>query len=122
MTKYHKIFPVDFKDDVLIVRPTGDVLGFRGQDVEIEMQTVNQLIDGPDIRHLVIDLGGVQYFGSTMIGMLVSFGSRVIDRGGRAAWCNGSDAMQHVLGTMQLDVLFPHMPSYRKAVKWVAGK
>ena len=112
-----KVFNTDREDDTLIVIPQGDGLGFRYADVHSEANEIRRSLGQPDIRHLVIDLEALDYFGSEVIGVFITMAREATNRGGNAALCNASEKMQEVLNNMKLFTLWPHFNSRADALK-----
>ena len=67
----HEIWPVSRVGDLLIVRPTGDLLGFQSTEFQTEYDRVKRLAAQPQYKNLLIDLSGAKYFGSQMIGSMI---------------------------------------------------
>jgi anti-anti-sigma factor len=120
-TQFHKVFLVEAKGDTLIVSPTGEAFEFRHSLVISEMNTILELLEEPEVRNLVIDLGREEYFGSVIIGAVNNMINNVLDRGGQVATCNASEEMRNVIQIMNLTERWPNYPSRRKALKAVKG-
>jgi anti-anti-sigma factor len=112
-----KVFNTDRAGDTLIVIPQGDGLGFRYADVHTEANGIRRSLGQPDIRHLVIDLESLDYFGSEVIGVFITMAREATNRGGNAALCNASEKMQEVLDNMKLFKLWPHFNSRADALQ-----
>lgn len=118
-TEFHKVFLVEAKGDTLIVSPTGEAFEFHHSLVIGEMNTILELLEEPEVRHLVIDLGREEYYGSVIIGAINSMVNKVIDQGGHTATCNASEEMLKVVKIMNLSERWRNYPSRRKALKAV---
>lgn len=118
-TEHHKVFPATKNGETLIVVPRGDATGFLDIDVNNEMNTLLSLLGTGGLDNVVVDLNASSYFGSVVIGVINSLALKACENGGRAAICNASEDMLGVLKVMKLDVILPHYPSLRKALKAV---
>lgn len=112
-----KVFLVEQNGDVLVITPHGDGLGFRYADVQIEANAIRRTIAGPGVTHIVLDLGLLDYFGSEVIGVLITIAREACNRGGSAVLCNASEKMQQVLTNMRLFKLWPHCESREAAIE-----
>ena len=77
----HSVWPVERAGDLLIVAPRGDLAGFSVPGFRSEFDRVVRLSRNPAFRHVLVDLGAANYFGSELIGALVDLGRVVGDRG-----------------------------------------
>jgi len=119
MVQVHKTFQCERHNEIVVVVPQGDAVGFRYQDIHLESNAVIQMLDQPHVAHLVIDFGVVQLLGSIIIGSLLKFARRVSNRGGRVAFCGASPQMREVLETMNLGQLWPYCESRDEAFRTV---
>jgi anti-anti-sigma factor len=115
--KHNKVLAASQKRDALIVTPTGDTVGFKSGDLHDELRILLSLIDGTNIKHVVVDLGGAHYYGTVVIGCITSLGQKAEEVGGGLALCNASDDMQGIMRVMKLDQKWPHCKTVRAAVK-----
>jgi anti-anti-sigma factor len=118
-TSHHVVFPVELDRGVLIVAPRGDAVAFRDVDVHQELDTLMQALDDASVRHLIIDFGGANYYGSTIIGAVVGLARKVTESGGQAVFCSLSNDMANVLRVMHLDQLWPIFDSLKAAKAFV---
>ncbi len=116
-TKFHKVFPAELKRDTLIVSPGGDAVSFRDTDINRELNTLQRLIEQPDVSNLIIDLGSSDYFGSIIIGAINNMGLKAKEAGGRIAICNSSPDMLGILKVMNLDTLWTHYDTKKEAIR-----
>ena len=114
-----KVLLTEQQGETLIVRPQGLGLGFRYADLQTESNNICQRLSKSDVSHLVVDLGGLDYFGSEVIGVFIKMARDVTNRGGRVALCGASDKMREVLENMNLFRLWPHFPSREEALQSV---
>ena len=114
-----KIFTIEIVGDCLIVTPHGEGSMFRYQDLHQETNVIRGQIARPEIRDLVVDLSGMDYFGSEFIGSLVSMLRETKVRGGNASFCCAQPQMLRVLENMSLFNLWPHFESRNDAIAHV---
>ena len=105
--------------EVLIVALIGDGFSSRFADIQISTNQIRRTLKQPDIKHVVIDLGRLEYFGSEVIGAIVSFARDISNRGGNAAMCSASSPMRQRLHDMSLFKLWPHFETCDEAVQSV---
>ncbi|MBT4865141.1 MAG: STAS domain-containing protein [Planctomycetaceae bacterium] len=111
-----RVFNTEQLGNTLIVIPHGDGLGFRYADVQIEANQIRRTIAERSVKHLVIDLAELDYFGSEVIGVFITMAREATNRGGKAAMCNASEKMRQVLESMKLFKLWPHCDSRKEAL------
>lgn len=116
----HRVLEVDLFGDTLVVIPAGDAVGFGLNVVNNEVAKVLEVAKSSRIKHLVIDLGRANYFGSVMIGEFMRLGVAVRERGGRIALCGASADMQDVLRIMKLDSMWEIFPRQDDAIRGIA--
>lgn len=116
-TKSRRIFPARRWEDVVIVSPKGDSLGFSRLDFRTEKNALLRLIDGESAPKVLFDLSGANYFGSEMIGFINEAVLRVQARGGSAAVCEISDDMRESLHLTRLDEIWPIYGSRQQALR-----
>lgn len=102
--------------DVLIVQPCGDSLRVEEAQLGAEIDRVHDLVDGGTVRHAVIDLGAVTFFGTVVIGALMTICHKVREKGGKVAWCNASPNMREVIQIMRLDTVMPYHATRTEAL------
>lgn len=116
----HRVLEVDLFGDTLVVIPAGDAVGFGLNVVNNEVAKVLEVAKSSRVKHLVIDLGRANYFGSVMIGEFMRLGVAVRERGGRISLCGASADMQDVLRIMKLDSMWEIFPRQDDAVRAIA--
>lgn len=117
---HHQVYLVEIWGDTAVVIPRGDAAGFHLTMVTIELATVTELVQAPAIKHLIIDLGSANYFGSVILGGLVQMGQTVRNRGGRIGICQASKDMQDVLRLMKLESMWEMYPDRSAALRAIA--
>ncbi len=112
----NKVFKLERDDDVLIVTPQGDALGFRYHDVHQESNATLEVLDDTSLRHAIIDFGSGHVLGSIIISVVIKICRKVGTRGGKAAFCKANPDMLEVLRTMNLERLWPYCPTREDAL------
>ncbi|MBM80344.1 MAG: hypothetical protein CMJ78_07095 [Planctomycetaceae bacterium] len=120
MSEIQKLFVFEQSRDTLIIEPQGDSVGFRATDVDKEIQTLTQLIRLDDVSNVVFDLKQANYFGSSMIGMIIALAEEMRNHGGKAVMCDVSPQMKQMLEIMKVGLVLEQFPNRRKALKAVS--
>jgi len=79
----NKVFRLERDDNVLIVIPQGDAIGFRYNDVHQESNSTLQILDDTTLKHVVVDLGCEQVLGSIIISVLIKICRKAGLKGGK---------------------------------------
>ena len=85
-----------------------------------QQEIFNGLLEEHSCHNLVVDLQGLDYIGSEVIGVVIGLARRVTDRGGKAALCRASANVREVMQTMGLLRLWPHFESRNEAMNEVS--
>jgi anti-anti-sigma factor len=92
--------------DALVVSPLASFSNLMQPDVAREWKLVFDRLDAPELKRLVVDLGELPYFGSTLLEWLVQLWNRMKLKGGVMAACNVSPIGREVLSLARLDTLW----------------
>jgi anti-anti-sigma factor len=111
------IFRIEGAGKTLIVIPVIDGCSFRYAQLQTEANSLRRKFEQSEFKHLVMDLRHLHYFGSELIGVLISLARKVTDDGGRAALCGASAKMQDVLKNMSLHKLWPYFATREDALR-----
>ena len=115
---------VELLDDIAIMTPLNDIatmtplkgLGafdFSSNDAREAMQA----LDKDSIKHVLVDLHRTDYFGSSVVGWLLTLHDCAKQIGGSVAICSISDNEKTVLECMKVDRMFHFYPSRDEALK-----
>jgi anti-anti-sigma factor len=115
------VFKIEPTDKTLIVIPTVDGCGFRYQQLHIEANNLQRKFEMRSFENLVIDLAGLNYFGTELIGVMIRLARSVTNFGGRTAFCAPSPRMLEVLESMRLTKLWPIFAGRAEALEHVKG-
>lgn len=108
------IFERHIKDDALILRLTGDLIGEdNGANV---LDKVNSAIqDG--IRTCIIDISGLRYINSSGIGVLITILTKFRNKGGEVYLMKPSETVQKLLVITKLNSIFNVVQNEEEALK-----
>jgi anti-anti-sigma factor len=112
-----KYVRLEQEGETLIVSPLFTFGRFTEGDLVEEWGCILQKIDGPDVRHVLVDLGHIPYFGSTLLDWMVQMWKRTQCKGGCLAICNPSEVGREVLSIAKFDTLWRIYSSRDEAVK-----
>ncbi|HZL90390.1 MAG TPA: STAS domain-containing protein [Pirellulaceae bacterium] len=101
-----KFVRMEERGDALVVSPLMAFGNLVDPEVAREWKLVLDRLDSPTFKRLVVDLGELPYFGSTVLDWLVQLWNRMKAKGGTMAACNISRVGREVLGLARLDTLW----------------
>jgi len=93
--------------NVLVVAPIGLMGELEYEECEADLEAVLKRCESPDVRNVVLDLAGVELFGSSAVGWFIELSHRVTPRGGRMALCHVSEVGKEVLRASKLEDRWP---------------
>ena len=108
---------IDHAGDALVVAPLFTFASFTEADLAAEWRAVQEQIDAPEIKHVVVDLGEIPYFGSTVLEWMVQMWKRTKAKGGSLVTCNCSQVGREVLHAARFDTLWSDYPTRDEALK-----
>jgi len=94
----------------------GEAVATLVQAIEKAAGKVFESLKNDHAKHVIIDLFGTDYYGSTALGFFVKLWKRVRDHGGRMAFCNMSAHELEVLKVTKLDTLWPLCENFEAAI------
>jgi anti-anti-sigma factor len=116
------IFEVGRLGETIVVVPTIDLRELNYQRIEEGARKVLHLLDGTEIKNVVMDFGKTDYYGSTALGFFVKLWKRVRDQNGFMAFCNVSAHEKEILEITNLARLWPICSSRSEALKAVQAQ
>ncbi|HEX5106261.1 MAG TPA: STAS domain-containing protein [Pirellulaceae bacterium] len=116
-----KYVRVERNGEALIVSPLFTFARFTDDDIADEWSQVQSQIDGADVKHVLVDLGQIPYFGSTVLEWMVQMWKRVKAKDGKLATCNASPIGREVLTAARFDILWGICGSREEALAWLAA-
>ena len=81
---------------------------------------MQEQLDSPATQQLIVDLGEIPYFGSTVLEWMAQLWKRVKTKGGRLAVIRPSAISKEVLNTARLEKLWGIFDTRDQAVRWLA--
>ncbi len=120
-TALHRVYKTEMLGEALVVTLQGDSAGFSIGAVHNEMVTVIGIARDPEVRHLILDLSGSNYYGSLILGEIVNLAQAVKEKRGRVALAGTSPDMKEVLRMMRLDAMWEKYPTRMMALRAVAN-
>ena len=95
--------------NVLVVAPVGLLGELEYEECEADLEAVLKRCETPEIRDVVLDLAGVELFGSSAVGWFIELSHRLAPHGGRMVLCHVSQVGTEVLRASKLA---GHWPVY----------
>jgi len=105
--------------ETLVVAPLFTFATFAEADLASEWNAVQQQIETPAVKNVIVDLGEIPYFGSTILEWMVQMWKRIRAKGGNLATCNASPIGREVLVTARFDKLWGVCDSRDQAHEWL---
>jgi anti-anti-sigma factor len=112
---------IDRAGDSLVVAPLFTFASFTEADLAAEWQAVQEQIDSPDVKNVIVDLGEIPYFGSTVLEWMVQMWKRAKAKGGTLATCNCSQIGREVLHAARFDTLWEIFGTRDEALEAISG-
>src|SRR4051812_49255003 len=78
---------------------------------------LSEALEGKGAQAWVLDLSGVEYTGSAILGLMVNLRQQIKTGGGRLVLCGMSPRLTSVFRTCSLDRLFKHTNTRDEAVR-----
>jgi anti-anti-sigma factor len=106
--------------NVLVITPLFTYAMFGEPEVATELTEVQEQVDSPGTQQLIIDLGEIPYFGSTVLEWMAQLWKRVKSKGGRLAIVRPSEIGREVLSAARLERLWGIFETRDQAFTWLA--
>jgi anti-anti-sigma factor len=107
--------------ETLIVSPLFTFAAFTEPDIANDWTAVQEQIETPDVKDVVVDLAQIPYFGSTLLEWMVQMWKRIKAKGGRFATCGASPIGREVLSAAHFDKLWGIFNTRDEALKWLSS-
>lgn len=107
------------EDGVLVITPLFTYATFTEPGISHEWDTVQQHLGAPEKVHVIVDLGEIPYFGSTVLEWMSQIWKRVRAKGGKLAAIRPSAIGREVLLAARLDRLWGIFESRDEAEQWL---
>jgi len=116
-----KYVRVEHQPEALVVSPLFTFAAFTEPDIAGEWIAVKEQLEAPAVKNVLVDLGQIPYFGSTVLEWMVQMWKRVKEKGGKLATCNASPIGREVLTTARFDKLWGVFESRDQALQWLSS-
>jgi len=110
-----QLFKTRLDRATLVVIPTAPLLGLDENQMAAEVERIDAEIGQHGVVNLVIDFEHAPYFGSVMLGAMVTLSRRLQAGRGELALCNMSTEAREVLQITRLDTRWPIYASQQEA-------
>ncbi|MBQ15645.1 MAG: hypothetical protein CMJ65_00835 [Planctomycetaceae bacterium] len=117
-----KVFQIVRLANTLVVVPQGATMNFQYTDVHLESNELFRILDEPNIKNVLIDLGAVDYIDSIIISSLLRVLTKSRQLGGKGVFCCASDDVKEVLKCIQIGRLWPLFDTREEALAVVENK
>ena len=107
-------FSHETKDNTLIIRLTGDLIG-ENNGMSI-LEVVNGSINDKVIR-CIIDISGLRYINSSGIGVLITILTKFRNKGGEVYLMKPSESVQKLLVITKLNAIFQMVQSEEEVLQ-----
>jgi anti-anti-sigma factor len=114
-----KFVRIDKTGDAVVVSPLFTFASFTEADLAAEWKVVQHEIDAAGVKHVIVDLGEIPYFGSTVLEWMVQMWKQAKAKGGSLATCNCSQIGREVLHAARFDTLWGVFETRDEALKSV---
>lgn len=111
-----KVFQIARLPHTLVVVPQGATLNFQYTDVHLESNELFRIIDEPQLKNVLIDLGAVTYIDSIIISSLLRVLTKSRQLGGKGVFCCANNEVQEVLSCIQIGRLWPLFETREEAL------
>jgi len=115
-----KFVRAEQQGNVLVITPLFTYATFAEEEVVNELTEVQQQVDSPATEQVIIDLGEIPYFGSTVLEWMAQLWKRVKSKGGRLAVVRPSEIGREVLAAARLERLWGIFDTRDQAFSWLA--
>ncbi len=108
-------FSIEAVDDILFITPIHNLGDLDLMGVSESCQQIVEQFAQRNCRHVVLDFGSIEYFGSTALGLFVQLWSKVSQADGKMVVCDASDHEKTILHHTRLDTIWPVVPTREDA-------
>ena len=119
MTTAMSICDVERQEDIVILTPRVNLRELEYEDFEAAIAPTLKMLEGGSVRHVVVDFGHSDYFGSHTITSLLKLDKKTRTAGGRMALARMSLREREILEATALDTFWPMYSSREQATEAV---
>ncbi len=102
--------------EITIVSFAPPLDSIEAADVEDVVALLNDYLEGVGSPQLVVDLGAMDYFGSSFIGLLLRIWKQITAQGGQVVLCRVSNRARELLHITSLDMVWAMFANRREAI------
>jgi anti-anti-sigma factor len=106
--------------NVLVITPLFTQATFAEPTSASELHQVEEQLDSPATEQVIVDLGEIPYFGSTVLEWITHLWKRIKTKGGRLALVRPSKMGREVINVTRLDRLWGIFDTRDQAFIWLA--
>ena len=107
--------------NVLVITPLFTYATFTEPHIASEWNQVQEQLDSPTTEQVIVDLGEIPYFGSTVLEWMAQLWKKIKVKGGRLAVIRPSEIGREVLAAARLERLWGIFETRDQAVTWLAN-
>jgi anti-anti-sigma factor len=107
--------------DVLVITPLFTYATFTEPGIMDEWAALQTRLDAAETKHVMVDLGEIPYFGSTVLEWMALLWKSVKAKGGKLAAVRPSPIGREVLDTARLQRLWGVFDTEAEATEWLAS-
>lgn len=117
MPPHQQLVQIDRLDDTTVVTVLSDLGELEFEEIEREAAQVLEMLDGNEVKNVILDFRNTDFYGSTALGFFVKLWKRVTSRNGRMVFCAVSPHEREILKVTQLDGLWAVCDSKEEALE-----
>ncbi len=110
------LFGWEVEGEILILTPLTDLQETEYRQIEGERRNILRFLKRTPTKHIVMDFGETDYFGSSALDLFLRVWKEIRRRDGRMAFCNVTDQEREVLRGTCLANLWSICPSREEAL------
>ena len=107
--------------ETLVVAPLFTFATFAESGIATEWSAVQDQLRAPGVKNVIVDLGEIPYFGSTVLEWMVQMWKRIRDKGGQLATCNASPIGREILAAAKFDKIWGICDTRADAQTWLGS-
>jgi anti-anti-sigma factor len=116
----HKYVRAEQAGHVLVITPLFTYATFTEPNIASEWKEVQQQLESPATEQIIVDLGEIPYFGSTVLEWMAQLWKKIKVKGGRLAVIRPSEIGREVLAAARMERLWGIFDTRDQAFLWLA--
>lgn len=117
-----RFIQIELADGVFIATPLKELAKQPEEAVRSECDGLICEFESQQAQHVLLDLSGMDYFGSNILELMVTIWKKVLAQGGRFALCDVSQVGLEILQTTRFDTLWTIYDSREDALRELPSK